>query len=130
VTGSRVVVLLALVLVTVGGCDRHPVPPHLVGPVWVRSNEEDTIQQEVLRPESFPFPPSRGRLKYEFRAGGRLVVRGPGPSEAEAVQEGRWSFREPAHLVLVFDSAPERDVACDIVQVTSDVLILRVPWTR
>ncbi len=42
---------------------------------WVHSHEEDTEEEMVFRPASYPFPPSRGRKSLQLEPGGRLATK-------------------------------------------------------
>lgn len=66
---------------------------------WVRSNEDDTEDEVVFRPASYPFPPSRGRTSIELRPDGTYVESSPGPVDVPEEHTGRWSL-EGARLVL------------------------------
>lgn len=62
---------------------------------WWHSMEEDTDEVVVYRPEGYPFPPARGRIGFEFLAGGYLVYYGIGPADEPTLQHGRWD--QPGH---------------------------------
>ncbi len=59
---------------------------------WIHSHEEDSGETMVFRPESHPFPPSRGRYGFTLKPGG--VMTGSGPSAADVPLSnniGSWS---------------------------------------
>jgi hypothetical protein len=66
---------------------------------WVHSHEEDTDAEEVYRPATYPFPPSRGRTSFELRSDGSYVERSPGPVDVPVESRGWWSL-EGDRLVL------------------------------
>jgi hypothetical protein len=78
------------------------IPSALTGK-WVHSHEEDTDTQQVFRPASHQFPPSRGRRGFELRPDGSLIEGGPGPTDRTTTASGSWTSdgRE-----LVFSSGP------------------------
>ena len=47
-----------------------PTPSHLLGH-WIHSHEEDSDGITVYRPQSYAFPPARGRAALELRSGGQ-----------------------------------------------------------
>ena len=55
---------------------------------WLHSREEDTDDVEVYRPESWDFPPARGRRGIEFCPGGELRLIGPGPGDRPETRPG------------------------------------------
>lgn len=59
---------------------------------WRHSHEENTDEIVVYRPADYPFPPSRGRIGYEFLAAGYLVYHGIAPADGETVSPGRWEL--------------------------------------
>jgi hypothetical protein len=59
---------------------------------WVHSHEEDTDDEMVYRPASYPFPPSRGRTSFELHPDGSYVERSPGPVDVPVESEGSWSL--------------------------------------
>jgi hypothetical protein len=66
---------------------------------WIRSHEEDTPDEMVLRPDDYPFPPSRGRMGFELRHDGGYLESAIGPTGQLAMHpllpEGRerWQVR-------------------------------------
>lgn len=49
----------------------------------------------VFRPESHPFPPSRGRYGFVLKAGGVMTSRGPSAGDAPSAKGGGcWSLRK------------------------------------
>jgi hypothetical protein len=40
---------------------------------WIHSNEEDTEEESVYRPENFNFPPSRYRNQFEICDNGEII---------------------------------------------------------
>lgn len=69
---------------------------------WARSHEDDTEDEVVFRPASYPFPPSRGRTVIELQPDGRYVESSPGPADVPEESTGRWSL-EGDRLVLEAD---------------------------
>jgi hypothetical protein len=60
---------------------------------WVHSHEEDTDGEQVFRPASYAFPPSRGRSALDLRSDGSYGERAPGPTDRpEESGEGRWEL--------------------------------------
>lgn len=66
---------------------------------WVRSQEDDTEDELVFRPESYEFPPARGRTAIDLRPDGTYVESSPGPVDVPEEHTGRWSL-EGDRLVL------------------------------
>lgn len=66
---------------------------------WGRSPEDDSGDEIVFRPASYPFPPSRGRRFIELRPDGSYAETSPGPVDVPEESTGRWSL-EGGRLVL------------------------------
>ena len=67
---------------------------------WLHSHEEDTEGATVFRRDTEELPPSRGRVGYEFREGGKLAQQGPGPSDRSISSEGTWVLDKDGQLIL------------------------------
>lgn len=59
---------------------------------WRHSHEEDTDEAIVYRPADYPFPPSRGRIGFEFLAAGYLIFYGIDPADGEVLSPGHWEL--------------------------------------
>lgn len=57
---------------------------------WTHSHEEDTQEVAVYRPVDYNFPPSRGRIGFEFMEDGELVYYGIGYADGSEQSSGRW----------------------------------------
>lgn len=67
---------------------------------WVHSHEEDGAGEMVFRPETHPFPPSRGRASFDLRPNGTYLESSPGPNDRPDESNGSWSL-EDGRLILV-----------------------------
>jgi hypothetical protein len=93
--------------------------------VWLRSHEEERGAERVYRPESYPFPPARGREGLVFHADGRFEYLGPGRDDRAGGASGRWRF-EPDGGDRVVAAVAGQVIDLRITQVTTDVL--RLQW--
>ena len=59
---------------------------------WVHSREEDTEFEAVYRPQSYNFPPARGRRGFELKEDGTLVEYSPGPADRPVGKPGQWKL--------------------------------------
>lgn len=57
---------------------------------WIHSHEEDTKEVAVYRPVDYNFPPSRGRVGFEFMEDGELNYYGIGYTDGSEKFPGRW----------------------------------------
>ncbi len=89
---------------------------------WLHAHEEDDGHHTVYRPDDYPFPPSRGRVGYEFRADGTVVVRTPGPVDRAVTQTGQWALGADGVLELRLGSGAVRRFR--ILEAGSDRLVM------
>ena len=88
---------------------------------WIHSHEEDTADSKVFRPDTYNFPPSRGRFSFELKAGGRAVIHRIGATDRSQTEEGTWRVEDDS---LVLSSGAERkpDVVFNVLSGTPDRL--------
>jgi lipocalin-like protein len=69
------------------------VDPEILHRRWVHSHEEDTGADQVFRPASYSFPPSRGRSAFDLHPDGSYGDSGPGPTDKpEQRGDGTWKL--------------------------------------
>jgi hypothetical protein len=59
---------------------------------WIHSHEEDTPDLRVYRPANYAFPPSRGRVGFEFHEGGTLDYYAIGRADGSEQLSGSWKI--------------------------------------
>jgi hypothetical protein len=97
----------------------------LLGRRWVHSHEEDSETELVFRPDTYSFPPSRGRESFLLRDDRTFTDRGIGPTDRPEESTGTWDLEEDRWVVL-----REKDTnvvlrRLDIQSVSEDRLVLR-----
>lgn len=96
----------------------------LIG-TWRHSHEEDTAEGEVYRPDTFAFPPARGRTGYTFRADRTCTYLGISPRDGTARDTCRWTVDEDARLIVTWPDG--RRESRRVVSVTADRLVIERP---
>jgi hypothetical protein len=76
------------------------ISPNIVNQRWLHSHEEDTADEMVFRPSTYPFPPSRGRTGFELRPDGSAAVLGIAPTDAPQEHQGVWSVDATNQLLV------------------------------
>lgn len=61
---------------------------------WLHSREEDAGDVQVYRPETWDFPPARGRRGLEVGEDGELRLLAPGPDDRPQAVPGGWADLE------------------------------------
>ena len=92
---------------------------------WVHSHEEDSAAEQVFRPADYAFPPSRGREAFECQSDGSLRADRPGATDKTASSSGRWEWREPRSVLLFRAGAASPFRVLEIVDLTSERLVVR-----
>ena len=90
---------------------------------WLHAHEEDGPGQAVFRPDTQQLAPSRGRTGYEFQPGGRVVKRGPGPTDRSTSAVGSWTIDPQNHLIIQIPGAP--DEVLQIEALDADRLVIK-----
>ena len=90
---------------------------------WVHSREEDTDTEMVFRPANFQFPPSRGRVAFEFRSDDHYVESQIGPTDAPIQQHGEWKLLNDGSIVLNPTTKQER--VLEISSVGKEKLVIK-----
>lgn len=105
-------------------CNKNDkVVSKLVGKTWLHSYEEDEGDTIVYRPNSYDFPPSRGRTGFALEAGGVIKRYDIAPTDGLEEQTGKWELDD--NLVKVQmqeDSMQPHNFAFEIVSLKNDVL--------
>lgn len=91
---------------------------------WVHSHEEDEDGEQVFRPASFRFPPSRGRRALDLRADGSYGGSVPGPADRPEEAAGTWRLDGDELELRAADGSTER---LHVVSAEPDRLVLRTP---
>lgn len=95
----------------------------LVG-TWRHSHEDDTTTERVFRPDTFEFPPSRGRVGYSFRADGTCTYIGIAARDGAARETCSWTLRKGARPEVVVTMPGGREEVLPIVSVDRQRLVV------
>jgi hypothetical protein len=97
---------------------------------WRHSQEEDQGAVQVYRPASYPFPPARGREGYTFAPGGKLTKLAIAPTDGTLPLPGRWRWVSAQALHLTFDDPSQQESRFEVLELTSDILKIKVLQPR
>jgi hypothetical protein len=92
---------------------------------WVHSHEEDSETEMVFRPETYDFPPSRGRVSFLLRDDGSFTDWGIGPTDRTEKSTGAWELEDDRHVVLRDKDTRVVRRRLDIQSVSEDRLVIR-----
>lgn len=117
--------LLALGLVAFQ-CARTPdLPEEVYGQTWLYSYEEDSAEVRTYRPNSFDFPPSRGRTGFLVQKDGTFVRYGIAPTDGLEEQPGTWKPSGANRLQIKFADPNRPPEEIEILSAGPNVLKVR-----
>jgi len=108
---------------------QHPEDRNLTQ-TWRHSQEEDQGAVQVYRPAAYAFPPARGREGYTFAPGGQLTKLAIAPTDGTLSLPGHWRWASARALHLTFDDASQQGCRLEVLELTPDVLKVKVLQPR
>jgi len=92
---------------------------------WVHSHEEDTETENVFRPASFRFPPSRGRKSFFLKPNGKLVEHSLAATDGTQEVLGTWQLDDNNETLSFYSDASAKPMSVmRIVSVDKQKLIV------
>ena len=92
---------------------------------WLISREENSGDTLVYRPNTYAFPPSRGRTGFAIKSYGRFEQFDIAPTDGLAGRPGTWTPNGTARLRIHLTNAQEPDYTLEIISLDKQVLKLR-----
>jgi hypothetical protein len=93
---------------------------------WIHSHEEDAQGIMVYRPANYNFPPSRGRIGFDFREGGKLVYYGIGPADGSENYSGSWGIEGPNRVRIRVNTERIQPFVLQVVSCDDQALKVRL----
>jgi hypothetical protein len=105
-------------------CDKNTLNNELTGKTWLHSYEEDEGDIMVYRPNTYDFPPSRGRTGFALEEGGVLKQYDIAPTDGLEENVGKWTqlAKDKVRVQLEGNGQPSQDYTLHIVSVSAEVL--------
>jgi hypothetical protein len=94
----------------------------LLEKTWLHSHEEDKNDTLVYRPNSFDFPPARGRTGFKMDADGTFHQYDIAPTDGLEELPGRWEMASEKLLNVTFPNKKATDFQAEIISITPDML--------
>ena len=92
---------------------------------WLRAHEEDQSDVRVYRPNTYAFPPSRGRTGFSFERNGLFTQFDIAPTDGLEGRKGTWTAENDHTLRISLDDKKDPDYRLEIVSMENDVLKVR-----
>ena len=89
---------------------------------WLHAHEEDQGDVQVYRPNTYPFPPSRGRTGFAFDHNGLFTQYDIAPTDGIEGRRGRWTAENDHTLRISLDDKRDPDYKLEVVSLENDVL--------
>ncbi|WP_240337005.1 hypothetical protein [Rufibacter psychrotolerans] len=120
----------ALVLMGTKCGARPDLPATVYGQTWLYSYEEDSADVRTYRPNTFDFPPSRGRTGFLLQEDGRFTRYGIAPADGLEEQPGKWEASGKDQLRVTFDNPKHKPEVLEIISVSPEKLKIRRKTTQ
>lgn len=92
---------------------------------WLVSREENSGDTLVFRPNTYAFPPSRGRTGFALKSYGRFEQFDIAPTDGLAGRPGTWTADGDTRLRIHLADGKDPDYTLEIVSLQKQVLKLR-----
>lgn len=92
---------------------------------WLHAHEEDQGDVRVYRPNTYAFPPSRGRTGFAFDHNGLFTQYDIAPTDGIEGRKGRWTAASDHSVRITLDDRKDPDYTLEIVSLENDVLKVR-----
>src|SRR5262245_59104997 len=93
---------------------------------WIHSFEEDSVETQVYRPQSWDFPLSRRpRDAFELRADGTADLFLPGAADRPEPAGASWTEEEGQLLIRAVKKGVHGPLTLRVVESTADKLLVR-----
>ncbi|WP_345117826.1 hypothetical protein [Hymenobacter algoricola] len=92
---------------------------------WLHSQEEDQGDVRVYRPNTYAFPPARGRTGFQFDHNGLFTQFDIAPTDGLEGRKGQWKADGSTRVSITLDDKRDPDYQLEIVSLDKDVLKVR-----
>ncbi|GAB3851149.1 hypothetical protein GCM10028822_17500 [Hymenobacter terrigena] len=125
--------LLLAPLLLVAACKHHkpavvtssPASMKQLEGTWLASHEENRGDTLVYRPNTYKFPPARGRTGFAIRSFGRFEQFDIAPADGLVGHPGTWTADGTTHLIIHLTDGHEPNYTLEILSLNNNVLKLR-----
>jgi hypothetical protein len=105
--------------------DRHTAVIGLYDKTWLHSNEEDGADYKVYRPNTFDFPPSRGRTGFAIEKEGLFRLYTIAPTDGLEEHKGEWKMVRPNLLRVTFPEQEPPGFDLELISISEGLLKVR-----
>ncbi|GAB2960197.1 hypothetical protein GCM10027048_29690 [Hymenobacter coalescens] len=98
---------------------------NLLTRTWLHAHEEDQGDVHVYRPNTYNFPPSRGRTGFAFEQNGLFTQYDIAPTDGVEGRKGQWSVVDEHTVRIALADKKDPDYQLEIVSLDDNVLKVR-----
>ena len=110
------------------GAEATDAPLKQLEGTWLHSYEEDDENVQVYRPNTYAFPPARGRTGFAFDRAGLFTQYDIAPTDGLEGHKGKWTAESETVLRITLDDESEAEYKLQIVSLEKDLLkVKRLP---
>ena len=119
---------LSLLLLAATCQPRHTTPPAMqqLEGTWLSSREENNGDTLVYRPNTYAFPPARGRTGFAVKPFGLFEQFDIAPTDGLAGRPGTWTIDRGTHLRIHLTDGQEPDYTLEILDLDTAKQVLKV----
>ncbi|MBC6990644.1 MULTISPECIES: lipocalin family protein [Hymenobacter] len=92
---------------------------------WLHAHEEDQGDVRVYRPNTYSFPPSRGRTGFSFTHNGLFTQYDIAPTDGLEGRKGTWTAEGDRIIRISLDDKRDPDYKLEILSLENNVLKVR-----
>jgi hypothetical protein len=97
---------------------------------WLHAHEEDQADVLVYRPNTYNFPPSRGRTGFAFDQNGLFTQYDIAPTDGIEGRKGQWKAMNKHTVLIKLNDQQEPEYQLEIVSLEPELLkVRRLPVT-
>ncbi|WBA40329.1 hypothetical protein [Hymenobacter canadensis] len=104
---------------------KAPSPLRKLEHTWLHAHEEDQGDVRVYRPNTYAFPPSRGRTGFAFEQNGLFTQFDIAPTDGLEGRKGTWKAENDQTLLISLDDKKDPDYRLEIVSLDNEMLKVR-----
>lgn len=127
---AMLVSLVVMMTIAIQSCKAQSgnIPMEKVyGVKWVRSHEDDSGNIEAYRPESYKFPPSRGRRGFKMLKDNSFINYEIAPTDGIIERKGRWEVENDQTFAVLFgENEANRNYKLEFVSYGKKILKLKI----
>lgn len=106
-------------------CQTEDIMKKVVGVTWIRSFEDDKDGTQAYRPESYEFPPARGREGWKFEEDGTLKKQAIAATDGYVSKEGKWNFTNETKKNIVNLMLENEKLSYEIISASDSILFVK-----